>query len=55
MAPNGVNGASYDDEDIDYTDIEAKYVDSRFPAFLSWSLTFRLDMRSSTMTASTTS
>ena len=26
MAPNGVNGAVYDDEDIDYSDIEAKYV-----------------------------
>ncbi len=27
MAPNGVNGSAYDDEDIDYSDIEAKYVD----------------------------
>ncbi|KAI1796036.1 translation initiation factor eIF-3b [Ganoderma leucocontextum] len=25
MAPTGVNGAAYDDEDIDYSDIEAKY------------------------------
>ena len=26
MAVNGVNGAAYDDADIDYTDIEAKCV-----------------------------
>lgn len=26
MASNGVNGAFHDDEDIDYSDIEAKYV-----------------------------
>ena len=26
MAINGVNGSAYDDEDIDYSDIEAKYV-----------------------------
>lgn len=26
MAPNGVNGSAYDDEDIDYSDIEAKCV-----------------------------
>ncbi len=26
MASNGVNGAFHDDEEIDYSDIEAKYV-----------------------------
>lgn len=53
MAPNGVNGV-HDDEDIDYSDIEAKYVCLIAITFSTLRL-FAVDIRSSTMKDSTTS